>query len=78
MASAKPTYHRENLKEELLAAAVIYIAEHGHQDLSVRKLSQIVGVSPGAPYHHFPDRRSLLIASSSTTTTTCRAAPSPP
>ncbi|WP_333836299.1 TetR/AcrR family transcriptional regulator [Novosphingobium sp.] len=62
MASAKPTYHRENLKEELLAAAVIYIAEHGHQDLSVRKLSQIVGVSPGAPYHHFPDRRSLLIA----------------
>ena len=25
-------------------------------------LAQSVGVSPGAPYHHFPDRRSLLLA----------------
>jgi AcrR family transcriptional regulator len=25
-------------------------------------LAQQVGVSPGAPYHHFPDRRSFLLA----------------
>lgn len=62
MAKPKPSYHRENLKEDLLAAAFAHVEAEGHQDLSVRKLAQIVGVSPGAPYHHFPDRRSLLIA----------------
>ena len=61
MATAKTTYHRDNLKEDLLEAALAYIEANGHQDLSVRKLAQIVGVSPGAPYHHFPDRRALLI-----------------
>lgn len=34
----------------------------GHEGLSIRKLAEEVGVSPGAPYHHFPDRRSLLTA----------------
>lgn len=62
MAKPKPSYHRENLKEDLLAAALSHVEAEGHQELSVRKLAQIVGVSPGAPYHHFPDRRSLLIA----------------
>ena len=28
----------------------------------MRMLAQTVGVSPGAPYHHFPDRRALLLA----------------
>ncbi len=62
MGNAKPSYHRENLKEELLAAALAYVEAEGHQDLSVRKLAQMIGVSPGAPYHHFPDRRALLLA----------------
>ncbi|WP_420383438.1 TetR/AcrR family transcriptional regulator [Novosphingobium sp.] len=62
MGTPKPSYHRENLKEDLLAAAFAYVEDQGHDDLSVRKLAQVVGVSPGAPYHHFPDRRSLLIA----------------
>jgi len=56
------SFHREDLRGELLEAACQYVAEHGHEGLSVRKLAQIVGVSPGAPYHHFPDRRSLLLA----------------
>ncbi|WP_242151866.1 TetR/AcrR family transcriptional regulator [Sphingomonas sp. BAUL-RG-20F-R05-02] len=61
MANSKP-YHREDLREELLEAGRAYIALHGHNGLSIRTLAQQVGVSPGAPYHHFPDRRQFLLA----------------
>ena len=64
--SADPTerrpYHREDLRRELLEAALGYVRDHGHHGLSVRTLAQAVGVSPGAPYHHFKDRRDLLLA----------------
>jgi AcrR family transcriptional regulator len=59
---AKDSYHKENLRGDLIRAALAYVAEHGYVSLSVRTLAQKVGVSPGAPYHHFPDRRSLLLA----------------
>ena len=62
MASKEKPYHREDLRGDLLRAGRAYIAEHGHHSLSVRTLAQTVGVSPGAPYHHFRDRRSLLRA----------------
>ncbi|WP_374139319.1 TetR/AcrR family transcriptional regulator, partial [Sphingomonas sp.] len=62
MASKAKTYHREDLRGELLRAGRAYIAEHGHHSLSVRTLANTVGVSPGAPYHHFKDRRALLLA----------------
>lgn len=54
--------HREDLRRELLAAAVEIVAREGHEGLTMRRLAEIVGVSPGAPYHHFADRRALLIA----------------
>lgn len=54
--------HREDLRAELLAAALEVVARESHESLSIRKLAEAVGVSPGAPYHHFPDRRSLLLA----------------
>lgn len=56
------TYHHEDLHAALLQAGRAFIAEHGHDRLSVRALAQATGVSPGAPYHHFRDRRSLLVA----------------
>lgn len=55
-------YHREDLRRDLLQAADAHVREHGHHGLSVRTLAQAVGVSPGAPYHHFKDRRELLLA----------------
>ena len=58
----KKPYHRENLRRDLLDAGREYVKNHGHHGLSIRTLAQHVGVSPGAPYHHFPDRRSLLLA----------------
>ncbi|MDE2442123.1 MAG: TetR/AcrR family transcriptional regulator, partial [Betaproteobacteria bacterium] len=54
--------HREDLRGDLLAEAVAVVARDGHEGLSMRKLAELVGVSPGAPYHHFADRRALLIA----------------
>ena len=56
----KPS-HREDLRGELLAAAVSYVTREGHEGLSMRKLAEEIGVSSAAPYHHFPDRRALLI-----------------
>ena len=61
MARSK-SYHKETLREDLLNAGRAYVEAHGHQTLSVRTLAQKVGVSPGAPYHHFADRRQLLLA----------------
>lgn len=55
-------YHKEDLRGDLLKAGRAFVTEHGYASLSVRTLAQKVGVSPGAPYHHFPDRRSLLLA----------------
>ena len=62
MPRKKKPYHRENLRQELLDAGRAYVEKHGHNGLSIRTLAQVVGVSPGAPYHHFPERRSLLLA----------------
>ena len=59
---AKKPYHKENLRRDLLEAGRDYVREHGHENLSIRMLAQQVGVSPGAPYHQFPDRRAFLLA----------------
>lgn len=62
MATRSEKYHRDDLRGDLLRAGREYIAEKGHHSLSVRTLAQSVGVSAGAPYHHFRDRRALLLA----------------
>lgn len=61
MTEKKP-YHRENLKRDLFEAGRDFVQKHGHHDLSMRTLAQLVGVSPGASYHHFADRRAILLA----------------
>ncbi|GEN98993.1 hypothetical protein NSE01_08260 [Novosphingobium sediminis] len=60
--STKKRYHKEDLRGDLLKAGRAWIEANGHVGLSMRTLAQQVGVSPGAPYHHFPDRRAFLLA----------------
>lgn len=60
--STKKPYHKEDLRGDLLKAGRAWIEANGHLALSMRTLAQQVGVSPGAPYHHFPDRRAFLLA----------------
>ncbi|HQS97561.1 MAG: TetR family transcriptional regulator [Novosphingobium sp. 17-62-19] len=54
--------HREDLRQELLDAAKAFIVREGYESVSMRRLSDEIGVSSAAPYHHFPDRRALLLA----------------
>jgi AcrR family transcriptional regulator len=55
-------YHHGNLRQELLKAANHALEEVGFEHLSIRKLAQTAGVSPGAPYRHFETREDLLFS----------------
>lgn len=55
-------YHHGALREALLTATLELIESEGIGAVSLRRVARAAGVSPGAPYHHFPDRAALLIA----------------
>src|ERR1700722_4205489 len=59
-AKRKTDYHHGRLRQALIEAAVKTIAQRGVDALSLRELAARAGVSPGAPYHHFPNRSDLL------------------
>ncbi|QQB73172.1 TetR/AcrR family transcriptional regulator [Fusobacterium canifelinum] len=53
-------YHHGNLKEELIKKGIELISEVGEENLSLRKLAIICGVSNAAPYTHFKSKDELL------------------
>ena len=55
-------YHHGDLKKALLDAAVAAVEAGGAEALSLRKLSEQVGVTPNAVYRHFSSREDLLLA----------------
>jgi len=59
---ARDSYHHGALREELITASLKLIEAEGIGAVSLRRVARAAGVSPGAPYHHFPDRSSLLAA----------------
>ncbi len=61
-AKAKKDYHHGDLRRVLIEAAVETIARRGIDALNLRRLAARVGVTSGAPYHHFPNREELLAA----------------
>jgi AcrR family transcriptional regulator len=61
MAIAEP-YHRENLRQTLLEAAVALIGEVGPRAFTLREVARRAGVSHNAPYRHFPSKDDLLVA----------------
>jgi AcrR family transcriptional regulator len=60
MAAGKPSYHHENLEQQLLDSAAQIIASQGVAALSLRALGELAGVSRSAPYHYFADKDALL------------------
>jgi AcrR family transcriptional regulator len=56
----KADYHHGRLRQALIETAVKTIAQYGVDALSLRELAARAGVSPGAPYHHFSNRKELL------------------
>jgi AcrR family transcriptional regulator len=53
-------YHHGNLREALIEAARVLIAQKGPEGLTLSEAAKLVGVTAAAPYRHFADRRALL------------------
>ncbi|WP_051711591.1 TetR/AcrR family transcriptional regulator [Andreprevotia chitinilytica] len=62
MSDNERAYHHGTLKRALVDAAVALIEEGGIEHVSVREAAKRVGVSPGAPFRHFPSKTALLTA----------------
>lgn len=60
--SPRQSYHHGNLRRVLLDASIQLIEERGIDSVSVREVAKRAGVSPGAPFRHFPTRTALLTA----------------
>ncbi|MGW7450080.1 TetR/AcrR family transcriptional regulator [Streptomyces sp. NPDC054787] len=56
------SYHHGSLPQALLTHAVELLDEGGAEAVTVREVARRVGVSPSAPFRHFPDRAALLAA----------------
>ena len=55
-------YHHGDLKRVLIDAALLLAEEGGAEAVSVREAARRAGVSPGAPFRHFPSRVALMTA----------------
>ncbi len=60
--AVKRGYHHEDLRRALLDAAIEHLRKGDITALTIQLLARATGVSPGAPYHHFPDKVSILAA----------------
>jgi AcrR family transcriptional regulator len=55
-------YHHGDLRQALVGAALRALKNQRAEDLSLRALGRELGVSPRAPYRHFPTKEELLVA----------------
>ncbi|MES2415325.1 MAG: TetR/AcrR family transcriptional regulator [Pseudomonadota bacterium] len=62
MVTERETYHHGNLRQALVDAALALALRLGPEGVSVREAARLAGVSPGAPFRHFPNRRALMTA----------------
>ncbi|MEV0191706.1 TetR/AcrR family transcriptional regulator [Kitasatospora purpeofusca] len=56
------SYHHGALPEALVAVAFELLDEAGQESVTMREVARRAGVSAGAPFRHFADRRALLTA----------------
>ncbi|GAA1721989.1 TetR/AcrR family transcriptional regulator [Fodinicola feengrottensis] len=62
MSTLRAGYHHGDLRAACLAAALSLLEEGDEGDLSLRAVARRAGVSPTAPYRHYPDKDALLAA----------------
>ncbi len=55
-------YHHGDLRNALVTAGRTVLERDGVAKLSLREVARVIGVSHGAPLHHFPSKEALLIA----------------
>lgn len=58
----RQNYHHGNLKETLIDKGLELLNKVGYDAFSMRKLSNICGVSHSAPYRHFKNKDELISA----------------
>ncbi|MCX4092388.1 TetR/AcrR family transcriptional regulator [Nocardia sp. alder85J] len=56
-----PTPKGRNSRERLLAAATTLFAERGYARVRITDITEAAGLSPGAFYRYFTDRRELML-----------------
>jgi AcrR family transcriptional regulator len=61
-AASASSYHHGNLREALIAEGLALAAEGGLDAVSIRQVARRAGVSPAAPFRHFPDKVALMTA----------------
>jgi AcrR family transcriptional regulator len=61
-AASASAYHHGNLREALIAQALALAAVGGLEAVSIREVARRAGVSPAAPFRHFPDKVALMTA----------------
>lgn len=61
VADAARSYHKGNVAQDLLEAAARILDSERVEDLSVRRLARVVGVTPANFYNHFDDLNDLLL-----------------
>jgi AcrR family transcriptional regulator len=56
------SYHREDLKNELIREGLRILDRDGYEGFSLRKVARACSVSQTAPYRHFKDKDELITA----------------
>lgn len=59
---AKDSYHHGNLRQVLIDTTLKLISKVRPENVTVRAVAKLAGVSSGAPFRHFPDRAALMTA----------------
>jgi len=62
MSVNRPGYHHGNLRDDLVQAALELLRRGSQDDLTLRAVARMAGVSQTAPYRHFSDKGALLAA----------------
>ncbi|MFE6751136.1 TetR/AcrR family transcriptional regulator [Kitasatospora purpeofusca] len=60
--AGRGSYHHGALPEALVGVAFELLDELGQEQVTMREVARRAGVSAGAPFRHFADRRALLTA----------------
>lgn len=59
---SRDNYHHGDLAEALMEITLELIREQGLDHVSLREAAKRAGVSPGAPFRHFPNKTALISA----------------
>jgi len=59
--SERKKREKKQLRQKILTTAAQIIAKEGYQNLSMRKLADIIEYSPTTIYHYFKDKADLLL-----------------